>query len=434
MSTESQHPSSFAANAESSSPARLSPRARLSQGFRALRIRNYRLYWFGQLVSMTGSWMQTTGQAWLVLQLSASPLALGLVTTMQFLPFTILSLFGGVIADRFPKHRLVLLTQLAALVQAMIFGTLVATGAIQLWHIYILAAIQGIVNAIDNPVRQAFVIELVGRAEVGNAVALNSTLFNSARVLGPALAGLLIARFGVAPALYVNAASFGATIAALLLMRPAEFHAVPPVPQGSVRQQLLAGLSYAWRTPLILQVLLVVAVIGTFGYNFTVVMPLLAGFVLKTDATGFGALSAFLGGGSLAAAIATAYTRRITMQRLLIGSACFSLLLAAVAFSSIFPLSAILLVALGFAGVTFATTANTLLQLTAPDELRGRVMSLYVLLFIGSTPLGGFLIGLLSSLIGVQAALFTCSLLCGLGVGGVLLYRWQTESASTRGV
>lgn len=421
MPTESQRQASPVAAPPVDEP---SPRrVRVLRGFRALRVRNYRLYWLGQLVSMTGSWMQTTAQAWLVLTLSASPLALGLVTTMQFLPFTLLALFGGVIADRFPKHRLILLTQSVALLQAAIFATLVATGLIQLWHVYILAAVQGTINAIDNPVRQAFVIELVGREEVGNAVALNSTLFNAGRVIGPAAAGLLIATLGIAPAIYVNAASFLATITALLLMNPAELHAAPPAMRGPVRRRLLEGLAFALRTPAVLQILVVVAAIGTFGYNFTVVMPLLAGFVLFTDAVGFGTLSACLGLGSLAAAITTAYARQITMRRLLLGSGGFSLLLGAVAVSPYFALSALLLVALGFAGVTFATTANTLLQLNAPDELRGRVMSLYVLLFIGSTPLGGLLIGSLSSVIGVTATLLTCALLCGLGVGGVLLYR-----------
>jgi MFS family permease len=389
------------------------------------------LYWSGQLVSLTGNWMQTTAQAWLVLQLSASPIALGLVTMLQFLPFTLLSLFGGVIADRFPKQRIVLLTQMAGLVQALLFATLVLTDLIQLWHVYLLAAFQGTANAIDNPVRQAFVKELVGAGEVGNAVALNSLLFNSARVIGPAIAGIVIASLGIAPALYLNAVSFIAVVVALLLMKPAEFFVIPVVTRGSALQRLVEGVTYAWRTPAILQVLIIVAAIGTFGYNFTILMPLLAGFVLHTGPTGFGFLSTCLGCGSVAAAIATAYTRQITMRRLLLGSAAFSLLLAIVALSPFYALSAVLLVALGFAGVTFATTANTLLQLTAPDELRGRVMSLYVLLFIGSTPIGGFLIGTLSNIFGVPATLLTCAALCTLGVSAALVYRLKTLSNSS---
>lgn len=409
--------------AQDAAPA---PLERFKQGFRALQVRNYRLFWIGQLISLTGSWMQTTAQAWLVLQLTGSAFALGLVTTLQFLPIMLLSLFGGVITDRFAKQRVILVTQIAALAQAAIFGTLVATGAIQLWHVYVLAAIQGTVNAIDNPARQAFVPELAGRDYLVNAVALNSMLFNGARIVGPALAGLVIARFGIAPTLYVNALSFVAVIVVLLMMNPREFAASPPRGDGAVSERLLEGLRYVWQTPSVLLIMIVVASIGTFGYNFSVVLPLLAGFVLKTSAAGFGGLSAFLGIGSLLAAITTAYTKQITPRRLLLGSAAFSVLLGAVAFSTNFALSAVLLVALGFAGITFATTANSLLQLTVPDELRGRVMSLYILLFAGSTPIGGFLIGTLSDIIGVSWTLFVCALLCGLGVGGAMLYRWRT--------
>src|SRR6266545_2269684 len=235
----------------------------LARGFRALRVRNYRLYWLGQLVSQTGSWMQTTAQAWLVLQLTHSPFALGLVTTLQFLPVMLLSLFGGVLADRVNRHRMIIMTQTAAMVVAAIFGALVGLGVIQLWHIYVLALLQGIVNAIDNPARQAFSVELVGREDVVNAVALNSMLFNSARIVGQALAGLLIAAVGIAPVLLANALSFVAVIAGLLLMNPAEFFAKPQRAEGPALERLREGLRYSWRTPDVLLVLLVVAAIGT---------------------------------------------------------------------------------------------------------------------------------------------------------------------------
>lgn len=397
--------------------------ARLTRGFRALRVPNYRIYFVSQIVSLTGSWMQTTAQAWLVLQLTSSPLAIGLVTTLQFLPVMALSLFGGVIADRFAKHRLVLATQTMALLQAAAFGVLVASGIVQLWHVYVLAAFQGIINAVDNPTRQAFAAELVSPEDRVNAVGLNSMQFNTARLVGPALAGLLIARFGVAPALFLNAASFVAVIAGLLMMDTGALYRAPAGPRRSVRQQLAEGFSYVWRTPEVLLVLLVVAVIGTFGFNFTVILPLLAGFVLHTDAAGFGALSAFVGAGALAAALATSFARQVTLRRLLAASLCFGVLLAAVAQSSSFVVAAVLLVALGFAGITFATTANSLLQITVPDELRGRVLSLYVLLFVGSTPLGALIIGVLTDALGVPTALVICGVLCVLGVGGALLYR-----------
>lgn len=398
----------------------------VTRGFSALEIRNYRLFWIGQLISLTGTWMQTTAQAWLVIELTRSPFALGFVTTLQFLPIMLLSLVGGVITDRLPKRRLLTITQTLALVQAVVFGTLVAFGVIQLWQIYLLALIQGTINAIDNPSRQAFVPELTGREHLVNAVALNSMLFNGARIIGPALAGLVIARIGIAPTLYLNALSFVAVIAGLLMMDPSQFWAAPQRTTGPVRKRLAEGLTYVWRTPDVLLIMIVVAAIGTFGYNFSVVLPLLAGFVLHTSATGFGGLSAFLGIGSLAAALATAFARKVTPRRLLIGSACFSLLLGAVAFSTNFVLSAALLMALGFAGIMFSTTANTLLQLMVPDALRGRVMSLYILLFAGSTPIGGFLIGTFSNIIGVSWTLFASAALCLAGVLGAVVYRRRT--------
>ena len=402
-------------------------RVGLARGFSALAVRNYRLYWFGQLISQTGSWMQTTAQAWLVLQLTQSPLALGLVTTLQFLPIMLLSLVGGVISDRVEKHRLVLVMQAAALVQALIFATLVALGAVQLWHVYVLAALQGIITAIDNPARQAFAVELAGRERLVNAVALNSMLFNGARIIGPALAGLIIGQYGIAPVLYLNAISFVAVIGGLLMMDRAQFfHTVAPG-GGPAGQRLREGLDYVWRTPSVMLIMIVVAAIGTFGYNFSVVLPLLAGFVLHTSATGFGGLSAFLGLGSLVGAIGTAYTQKITLRRLVLGSLAFGLLLGALALSTSLAVSGALLVALGFAGILFSTSANSLLQLKTPDELRGRVMGLYMLLFAGSTPIGGLLIGSLSNVIGVPLTLLLCAALCLIGVGIALVYRWRTD-------
>jgi MFS family permease len=401
---------------------------RLGRGFRALQVRNYRLFWIGQLISQSGSWMQRTAQDWLVLQLTHSPFALGLVTALQFLPVLLLSLVGGVITDRWPKHRLVIITQVAALVQAAVFAVLVAAGVIQLWHVYVLALLQGVIIAIDNPVRQTFVVELVGRENLINAVALNSMLFNGARIVGPALAGLMIASAsstlaGIALVLFANAVSFVAVLAGLVMIDPGQLWAAPPSPGGNMVARLLEGLAYVWRTPAVMLIMIVVAAIGTFGYNFSVVLPLLSGFVLHTDAAGFGGLSAFLGFGSLVGALSTAYTRQVTVRRLIAGSLIFSILLGAVAASTSFALSGALLVALGFAGILFSTSANTLLQLTVPDALRGRVLSLYMLLFAGSTPIGGLLIGSLSSVIGVSETLLVCAALCLLGVGAAGLYR-----------
>jgi MFS family permease len=399
-------------------------------GFKALRVRNYRLYWVGQLISLTGTWMQTTAQGWLVLQLTNSPLAIGLVTTMQFLPSLLLSLFGGAVADRLPKYRLIVGTQAASLVQAVIFTALVATGAIQLWHVYVLALLLGLVSALDMPARQAFVVELVGRETLPNAVALNSLLFNCARVVGPGVAGLLIANLGMAPAFGLNAASYLAVIAGLLMMRPAEFKATPPPARGSVLEGIREGLAYTWRTPAVLQIMIVMAFVGTFGYNFNVVLPLLSGFVLHTDAVGFGALSTALGVGSLVGALVTAYSGKGGPRRLLIGAGAFSVLLAAAALSPSLPAALVLLAALGLAGIMFTTSANTLLQLTVPDELRGRVLSLYWTLFAGSTPVGALLIGSLSKAIGVPPTLVLCAALSLLGVALGGLYGRRNRPAA----
>lgn len=402
--------------------------AKLKHGFRALEIRNYRLFWTGHLISQTGSWMQRTAQDWLVLQLTHSPVALGIVTALQFLPVLLLSLIGGVLTDRFSKHRLVIVTQVAALLQALIFTILVFSGMIQLWHVYLLALLQGIITAIDNPVRQTFVIELVGRERLVNAVALNSMLFNGSRIVGPALAGIMIASAsnemsGIGMVLLVNTVTFVAVLFGLLRINRSQLNLSQPAPAGNMGARLLEGLQYVWKTPSVMLIMIMVAAIGTFGYNFSVVLPLLSGFVLHTDAQGFGNLSAFLGFGSVVGALGVAYMRKVTIWRLIIGSTVFSILFAAVAVSSNYALSSLLLVALGFAGILFSTSANTLLQLIVPDELRGRVMSIYMLLFAGSTPIGGLLIGGLSGRIGVSEALLICAALCLLGVGVALLYK-----------
>ncbi len=398
------------------------PPRRFSQGFRALKNRNFRLFLTGQLISVTGTWMQTTAQAWLVLQITGSPLKLGLVTTLQFLPVTLLALFGGVLADRLWKRRALVFTQSAALIQAFVFGILVAAGVIQLWHIYLLAISQGIITAIDNPVRQAFVVEMVGREDIPNAIALNSMVFNICRIIGPSIAGVIIDQIDIAPTLLLNAASFIPVIIALLQMDASALHVIPPSNEGSAARRLQEGLSYSWHTPIILSILIVVAGIGTFGYNFSITLPLLAKFVLHTSAAGFGSLGSFLGAGSLAAALVTAYLAEISMRRLFVGAGAFSILFGGLALSHFFALSALLLVFLGFAGITFATASNTLLQLNSPDALRGRILSVYVLLFQGSTPVGGFLIGALSDTLGVQAALLICAILCMIGVTVAWLY------------
>ena len=394
-----------------------------ARGFISLKVRNFRLFWTGQVISVIGTWMQTTAQAWIVLKLTSdSPFALGLVITLQFLPVMLFALFGGVLADRLPKRSALVVTQTLLMLQAAVFGVLVASGAVQLWHVYVLAVIQGLITAIDNPVRQAFIYEMVGRENLVNAIALNSMSFQAARILGPALAGVIIELIGIAPTLLLNAISFIPVIGALLRMDARAFFDQRPGSGGSVFARLKEGLAYAVRTPALLSVLIVTAFIGTFGFNFTVVVPLVADHIVKTDAAGYGLLSAAMGVGALVAALGTAYVRQVTMRRMLMSGGLFSIFLGILAIATPFWLSGLVLIAVGGVGVTWSTSANSLLQLNTPEELRGRVLSINVLLTQGSTPIGGFFLGTLGQLAGVPWAIMTCAALCLLGMGVAISY------------
>jgi MFS family permease len=395
----------------------------IPHGLRALRVRDYRRYWLGQLVSQTGSWMQTTAQGWLVLTLTDSPLAVGLVTAFQFVPVMLLSLPGGLLGDAFPRRKLLLVTQGVALLQAAVFGLLVGSGWIRLWHVYVLAAVQGSVQAVDTPARQAFTSDLVRREDVVSAVSLNSMLFNAARIVGPSLAGMLIGPVGIPVILYANAASYLAVLRVLFTLEDQTPPGTRRTAGGSLWRELHEGLSYVLATPEVWSVLAVVAVIGTFGYNWNVALPLLSKYELALDARGLGGLWTSLGMGALAGGASTAFAAQVTPRRMLLAAAGFSALLAVLALSGRFELSVGVLVLLGFAGIVFTTSANSLLQLTVPERLRGRVMSLYFLLFAGSTPLGGLVLGGASGALGVKGALLLCSALCLLGIGSVELYR-----------
>ena len=375
------------------------------QTFSSFQNHNYRLYWFGQLLSVTGTWIARIAQAWLVLQLTNSSFSLGLVTALQSLPITIFALFGGVLADRFPKRRVIITTQSIMAAQSLVMALLITTHQIQVWQIYILAATLGLASSFDTPTRQAFVSEMVGAENLPNAVALNSSLFNTARIVGPAIGGALIAAFGIGVPFFVNSASFFAVILGLLLMRPAEFHNVPTPVRGRVFSRMREGLNYAAQTPSMLLPLILLFFIGTFGYNFTVILPLVAKYILGIGALGFGGLTTTLGIGSLIAALSLAYFNRPSEGLLIAGGAAFTILLGLLAISSKLPLTLAILFVLGMASITFTATTNTRLQLNAPGELRGRVMSLYILLNAGMTPIGSLLIGTLAQQFNVQVAL-----------------------------
>lgn len=389
----------------------------LLRAFVALRHRNYRLFWFGQMISLIGTWMQSIGQAWLVLELTNSAWQLGLVGALQFLPVLLFSIFGGVFADRWPKRRVLLFTQSAAMLQALILWALIATGTVQLWHIYVLALMLGMTNCLDMPTRQAFVVEMVGREDLPNAVALNSSLFNLARIVGPGIGGVIIAVSGVTTLFLLNGLSFIAVLVGLALINVHELRAqavkhTKPGEHQKTWQSLSEGITYIRRTPSILLVILVVGLISLFGINFNVVLPLFATDVLHSGAIGFGFLSSAFGLGSLISALWVAWgNKRPNIRGILVGTLIFCILLAFFALSPIYPLSLVLIATVGAAQIAFSTLSNTTLQTVAPDHLRGRVMSVYMLFFAGSIPLGNLLVGWLSGLYGASIALLICAIL-----------------------
>ena len=383
------------------------------RAFLALRHRNFRLFWTGQLISLIGTWMQTTGQAWLVLELTHSALLLGLVGALQFLPVLILSLFGGVLADRLPKRTVLRFTQSFATLQAFVLWILVATGEVRLWHVLVLASLLGLTNSVDMPTRQAFVVEMVGREDLPNAIALNSSLFNMARILGPGLGGLIIAWLGVAPLFLLNAVSFIPVIIGLFLIDKSTLYAqVKRTPAGkdapgqSTLQSMREGLAYVARTPSILLIITVIGVVSLFGINFNVVLPLFATDVLHVGAVGFGFISSAFGFGSLCSALWLAWSnRRPGVTWLLYGIGIFCVLEILFALSHLYLLSLVLIAGVGFAQIAFSATANTIVQTVAPDRLRGRVMSVYMMVFAGSVPPGNLFTGGIAHLFSAPVAL-----------------------------
>jgi MFS family permease len=403
-------------------PERRGLRQRVGHTFRALHNRDFLYFWLGQIVSNTGTWMQSIAQAWLILQLTNSPLALGTLTMLQALPVLLLGLFGGVIADRFPKRKLLLFTQTMMCLQALALGILTYTEQIQVWQLYALALSLGTLNALDNPTRQTLVSELVPPTDLPNAVALNSLSFNTSRLIGPAVGGITIAVVGVAGCFLLNAASFLGVITSLLLIR-----ARPTAPaidrrRGAVILQVREGLRYAATTPDVLFVVILMSAIGCFGYNFQTILPLIAEYVLNAEPASFGLLTSSMALGSVASALLMASRGRVTRRRIFVGAIGFSLLLFSVPFASSWAVLIPLLVLLGAFSILFGSSANVHLQTVTPPALRGRVMSIYTLLFLGSTPIGSMVVGTLAEKQGVQVAIAEMAVLCLLGVTAGLVY------------
>ncbi len=394
----------------------------LKKNFRSLRHYNYRLYWISQLVSVTGTWMQNVALAWLVITLTESAVALGTATALQFLPILFLSLFAGVVIDRLPKRKILIVTQGVFAVQAFIFWILVVLKVVTLWEIYALSLLIGFVNALDQPARQAFVAEMVPDEDVGNAVALNSFLFNAARTLGPAVAGVTIALVGLAPTFLLNGVSYLAIIVALLMMRQSQLRSFSSKVSATMREGLKEGISFAVTEPLILSVLIVLTFVGMFGYNYSTVLPLLVKFVMNGGPEMFGVLTAALGIGSMLGALLVAGRQQPSRRFIFTFATIFGMIDIAMAFSRSYALTVTLLVALGIASISYIASTNTSLQMNSPTHLRGRIMGLYVVIFAGSTPIGALFTGFVAEWLGTAQMIFIEGVLCLLGVASGVIY------------
>jgi MFS family permease len=391
-------------------------RALAAGTFAAFRHRDFRIFYSGQILSLVGTWMQSTAQGWLVLELTDSELLLGLVTAAGSLPILLFTLYAGVVADRRDKRDIILTAQCCALVLALALAVLTSTGTITIAWILGLVFLLGIANAFEIPTRQSFFVELVGKEDLTNAIALNSSAFNLTRVVGPALAGMLIGSLGIAACFYANAVSYLAVITGLLCMsrRPAR----PSPAVVSLRENLGEGLRFIWGQRLTSALVGLVAIASIFGFPYAMLLPVFARDVLHVGAQGLGWLLSATGAGALAGGITVAVIAgRVRRGPLLLTSAaCFAVLIGAFSFSRSLPLSLLLLAGAGFSVIPFTATVNALLQSLAPDELRGRVMSVYVFMFLGMTPVGSLQAGAMARWLGapaalsVSAALFLCAI------------------------
>ncbi len=390
--------------------------------FASLKIRNYRLFFIGQSISLIGTWMQTIGQGILVLQITGSGTILGTVIALQFLPILILGPFGGVIADRFPKRNMLYITQTLAGLLALLFGFLVITHEIKIWMVELLALSLGLVNTIDNPVRQSFISELVGRENLSNAVSLNSSIANVARVIGPAIAGILILTIGIAMCFIVNGISYIAVLIVLSFMKKEEFLLVQKKIIGSSIQTLKEGFVYVKSSPVLLTVLLMMTLIGMLSYEFSVLLPLYSQFTFHGNAGTYAALTGAMGFGAVIGGLFAASRKKITPQMVVTAALFFgiAILIASVAPSLPYALSAMVMV--GICSVNFMSLANSNLQIASKPEMRGRVMSLWTVAFLGTTPIGSPIIGWISQYQGPRM---------GFIVGGVaaLLAAWYGHRA-----
>lgn len=382
--------------------------AAVRRSFHSLSVPNYRRYFVGQVVSLSGNWMQTVAAVWLILSLTGSGVAVGLTTALQFLPMLLFGAWGGLFADRFPKRRLLIVTQALMALPAVGLFAVTEAGIVAPWMVYLAVFAMGSVNAVDNPTRQSFVIEMVGPDRVVNAVSLNSVIVQSARIVGPAIGGVLIAAFGVGLCFGVNALTFGAMIAALWRMDPGQLRAAPT--GGREPGAIRAGLRYVRRTPALAVPLALMALVGTFGFNFQVVLPLLARFSFDGGAGAYAALVSAMGAGSVAGALIVGARGRTGPRLIAAAALAFGATAALAAAMPSIAFEIPMLALLGAAAVTFAASINSTLQLAVEPAMRGRVMALYSVVFLGSTPIGGPLTGWLSEAYDPRVALLLAAI------------------------
>ena len=384
------------------------------QTFSALRHRNFRLFFAGQLVSLIGTWMQNTAQGWLVYKLTGSKMLLGVVAAVGSAPMMLFSIWGGSVADRYSKRQIVLWTQTGMMIFAFIFAGLVGSGLVRTWHILVLAALGGLAMAFDMPARQAFMVEMTSREDLMNAISLNSSIVNGARVIGPSVAGFLMARVGMATCFLLNGLSFLAVIAGLLMMKLPRF--VPHPHSGSAWAHALEGFSYVWKHWRMRTILILFAIVGIFGWSYSVMMPAFAREVLHVDESGYGVLLSANGLGALLGALTVASVGRQANRRLLVlgGLWVFSAMLLLLAFARSYSLALLFLAIAGWGMLLFFSTTNTLLQTSASDAMRGRVMGIWALVFGGMTPLGGIEAGTASHYLGVRKAIALGAIVCAL--------------------
>jgi MFS family permease len=396
----------------------------LNNPFIALKHKNFRYYFIGMCISLIGTWMQNTAQPLLAYKLTNSPLLLSLVGALQFTPMLLFSLFAGVVIDKFSKKKILLFTQTASLLITLLLSILVWLGNVQYWHILVMSGLLGMVNTLDMPTRQSFVVELVGKEDLMNAIALNSSVFNVARILGPLIAALMIGYVGIAFCFFANSISFAAVIIGLIFIKPFE------MPKNNrVNKKILAdikdGLRYIYKDPLLFKAILALAIVGTFAMNFSVLGPVFNKEVLNQKETGFGLLMSFMGAGSIIGAMMIAIMSKSGPKKFILNVVpiIIAIFLILTGFTNMFILTGLCLAATGFCFVSFSSTANSIMQLNTKNEFRGRVMSIYSLVMGGSTPLGNLYAGVITNWFNPRIGFAACGGIIILLFGILFVYK-----------